>query len=95
MTATLVWEFPGDFEGLDPWYTEGWFTLIWGDADRLENGNTLITAGTRSPGEQSRIFEVTAEGRVVWEIRLPLKDGAGLGVYRAQGIPLPPLIERL
>lgn len=95
MTATLVWEFPGDSSELDPWYKDGWFTPIWGDADRLENGNTLITAGTRSPGEQSRIFEVTPEGRVVWEIKLPLKGGHGVGVYRAQRIPVPPLIARL
>jgi hypothetical protein len=94
MEATLVWEFPGDFPGLDPWYTEAWFTIIWGDADRLANGNTLITAGTRSPDQQSRIFEVTPDGKVVWELIFPLRNDAGIGVYRAERIT-PPLVERL
>jgi hypothetical protein len=65
MESSLVWEFPGDFEELDPWYTTKWFTKMWGDADRLDNGNVLVTAGTRDKNRQSRIFEVTRDGVVV------------------------------
>lgn len=43
-------------------------------ADRLPNGNTLIT-----PGQEGRIIEVSPDGRVVWEYVLPLH-----GQYRVQ-----------
>ena len=72
---------------MDPWYRNDWFTSHWGDADRLPNGNTLITAGTFD--DASRVFEVTADGQVVWEIVLPNN-----GVYRAQRLS-PPLVERI
>ena len=87
-TATLVWEFPGDFT-VDPWYRDNWYQLQWGDADRLPNGNVLITAGDRGPGTESRIFEVTKEdGEVVWEFRL----GPDLSIYRSDRIT-PPLVK--
>ncbi|HEU5073983.1 MAG TPA: aryl-sulfate sulfotransferase [Polyangiaceae bacterium] len=89
LTATLVWEWPGDFE-TDPWYKEELYVPFWGDADRLANGNVMITAGRRGTVEitpESRIIEVTKDtGEVVWELRLP-KDH---GVYRAERLyPLP------
>jgi hypothetical protein len=65
-TATLTWEFPGDFP-VDPWYRDTWYCPFWGDADRLPNGNYLITAGIRGPNSQSRVFEVTKDGQVVCE----------------------------
>ncbi|MBW2264138.1 MAG: aryl-sulfate sulfotransferase [Deltaproteobacteria bacterium] len=71
MTATQVWQYDGPPK---------WYTPIWGDADRLENGNTLITAGARDEGVQSRIFEVTPSGVVVWSVTLP----EYYGVYRAE-----------
>ena len=89
-TATLVWEFPGSFN-VDSWYRDTWYIPFWGDADRLENGNVLITAGVRGPSSQSRVFEVTKQdGQVVWEFRLP----ADYGVYRSERIA-PPLLRRL
>ncbi len=88
-TATLVWEWPGNFE-TDPWYKEQLYVPFWGDADRLANGNVLIAAGRRGTVEitpESRVIEVTKDtGEVVWELRLP-KDH---GVYRAERLyPLP------
>lgn len=88
-TATLVWEWPGDFP-VDPWYSTDLYVPFWGDADRLANGNVLIAAGRRGTVEitpESRIIEVTRDtGEVVWELRLP-KDH---GVYRAERLfPLP------
>jgi hypothetical protein len=54
------------------------------DANRLPNGNTLITCSTR-------IVEITADGKIVWQ--LALKDvtfsgveAAGLGFYKAERI---------
>jgi len=89
-TATLVWEFPGTFN-VDTWYKNTWYTPFWGDADRLANGNVLITAGARGTTTDSRIFEITkADGKVVWEFHL----GPDIGVYRSDRIT-PPLVHAL
>jgi hypothetical protein len=89
-TATLVWEFPGTFQ-VDSWYTTQFYLPFWGDADRLANGNVLVTAGRRGTMVRSRIFEVTkADGKVVWEFQLPLD----FGVYRSERIT-PPLVRAI
>ena len=88
MTAHIAWAFPGNFD-IPPWYTEDWHSDIWGDADRLDSGNVLITAGTRDKGGESRVFEVTWDGEVVWALRLPTPEGGIVGIYRAQRIPIP------
>jgi uncharacterized protein (UPF0248 family) len=58
------------------------------DADRLSNGNTLITGATR-------IVEITAAGEVVWQLvlhnahfRTP-RDRPARGFYKAQRIAAP------
>lgn len=84
MQATLTWEFPGEFD-VDPWYTDEWSTPIWGDADRLDNGNVLVTAGVRGAGTHTRIFEVSRAGEVVWGIEWPEDNGS----YRATRISPP------
>ena len=85
MTATIAWQYRGTPD-------HGWQTLYWGDADRLPNGNTLICAGTWAATARSRIFEVTAGGRRVWEIKLPhvKQSGLTIGAYNAQRLR-PPL----
>ncbi len=52
----IIWEF----------YQEGFFTLSQGYAQRLENGNTLITES-----ERGRAFEITNKGNLVWEYYHP------------------------
>ena len=90
-TATRVWEFPGDF-AVDDWYRNEWFCPYWGDADRLENGNILITAGVSGADAVTRIFEVKREsGEVVWEMTFPPDHGS----YRAERLSPPPLVEPL
>ena len=89
-TATLVWEFPGNFP-VDAWYTDTWYSPYWGDADRLENDNVLVTAAVKNGEVANRIFEVTREGEVVWEIISPIDVGS----YRAQRLSPPPLVQRL
>jgi hypothetical protein len=70
----IVWEYrmpdPSDF-----------YTLRHGSAQRLANGNTLIAYS-----EQARVFEVTAEGEIVWDFRSRRvdRDGAPIVVYRAR-----------
>lgn len=71
MSAVEVWQYDGP---------PGWYTPNWGDADRLENGNTLITAGARDGALLSRVFEVAPDGTVVWSVTLP----EYYGVYRAE-----------
>lgn len=88
MRATLDFEFPGGFE-VDSWYKESWSTPYWGDADRLANGNVLITIGYRSQSQATRILEVRPrDGQVVWEMRLPLNVGS----YQAERWSPPPLV---
>ena len=87
-TAELVWEFPGGFTDLDPWYTTYFYLPFWGDADRLDNDNVLITAGIRGPNSRSRVFEVSRDGVIVWEFQLPVDHG----VYRSERI-VPPLVH--
>jgi hypothetical protein len=57
----VVWSYAGT--AADPFYTRGA-----GAQQRLPNGNTLVTESL--PG---RIFEVTAEGDVVWEYLSPFR----------------------
>ena len=77
--ATLTWQFPGSFT-TDAWYKQTWSTPIWGDANRLANGNVLVTAGLKAG--PTRLFEVTRAGEVVWAIDWP----ANIGSYRGSRI---------
>ena len=66
-------------------YTNGrFYSSNISSAQRLPNGNTLITAG--APG---RMFEVTRDGAIVWEYMFPLFSGANASnaVYRAYRVP--------
>ena len=54
------------------------------DADRLPNGNTLITTA-------SRLVEITKEGEIVWELKLKLTEFQPsqmpkIGLYKAERI---------
>lgn len=85
VTLELVWSYtaPNQF-----------FSTNISGAQRLENGNTLITEG--APG---RVFEVTPEGRIVWEYMVPyFSEGprSSNSVYRAYRLPYDwiPQLER-
>ena len=61
------------------------FSPFISNAQRLPNGNTLITEGS-----DGRIFEVTAEHEIVWEYICPYKGTVGMPmnwVYRAYRVP--------
>jgi len=75
-TGEVVWQFAG-FEPES-------FPVR--DANRLPNGNTLITGSTK-------IVEVTPEGKIVWQITLKgvtfdREDSSGLGFYKAERIAI-------
>ena len=78
VTLALVWSYsaPGQF-----------FASNISGAQRLPNGNTLITEGT-----SGRVFEVTSDGTIVWEHVSPLfardpRPRPSNAVYRAYRLP--------
>jgi len=89
MTAEIVWEYPGALA------EDVWETTYWGDADRLENGNTLVTAA-REPNfsPTGRVFEVTEDGTKAWEMVMTAGGtDTAVGVYQADRIPV--LVQEL
>jgi hypothetical protein len=74
MTLKLVWSYT----------SPTFFATNISGAQRLANGNTLITEGP-----DGRLFEVTREGAIVWEYVFPLYAGARAtnSVYRAYRLP--------
>jgi hypothetical protein len=74
VTLELVWSYTNP----------RFFSTNISSAQRLPNGNTLVTAGAGG-----RMFEVTKEGAIVWEYMFPLFSGANASnaVYRAYRIP--------
>lgn len=74
-TGEIVWQ----YEGLP---RVSFFTHFTGGAQRLPNGNTLITEGMTG-----RLFEVTPANEVVWEFVSPFvapsQFGVANGVFRA------------
>ncbi|MFH1530055.1 MAG: aryl-sulfate sulfotransferase [Pseudomonadota bacterium] len=75
-TAQKVWEFRPDPDIYAP---------VWGDADRLPNGNTLVVFGLWNPQEHTHLIEVAPDADDLWHLRFPKR----WGVYRAQRIPEP------
>jgi hypothetical protein len=74
VTLALVWSYTGP----------RFFSTKISGAQRLVNGNTLITEGA-----SGRLMEVTKEGKIVWEYIYPVFTGAQStnGVYRGYRIP--------
>ena len=77
-TAEKVWEYRPDPDIYAP---------VWGDADRLPNGNTLMVFGLWDPNKHTHLIEVDPDADEVWHVRLPKR----WGIYRAQRIPDPPV----
>jgi len=77
MTAQVVWQFSP---------SPAIYAPIWGDADRLDNGDTLCVFGRRTDTFLSHIIEVDASAAEVWHLLLPPK----WGTYRAQRVNPPP-----
>ncbi|HEY5623161.1 MAG TPA: aryl-sulfate sulfotransferase [Gammaproteobacteria bacterium] len=67
---------------------QNFFTHIGGGAQRLPNGNTLITSES-----EGQLFEVTPEGELAWEYINPvmLDRGSGAVSYRELVIDAPPM----
>ncbi|MDT5000382.1 MAG: hypothetical protein QOK12_2487, partial [Mycobacterium sp.] len=70
-TEQIVWQYTAEDSGRPPWT---FFSSFVSNAQRLPNGNTLITEGMHG-----RIFQITPSGRVVWEYLTPYEDYAVAG----------------
>ncbi|MEJ6548240.1 aryl-sulfate sulfotransferase [Corynebacterium sp. USCH3] len=86
LTRQIVWQYTAEDSGRQPWE---FFSAFVSNAQRLPNGNTLVTEGMHG-----RIFQVTPTGRIVWEYVSPYSGPAAPGsstesflVYRAQHVP--------
>ena len=84
MTAEISFEF--DASELD----RKWFAPAFGDADYLENGNIFVTKGMVGLPENSSLFELTRDGRVVWELYTEQNDDFMIELYNAEKF-VPPL----
>ncbi|MFX1284657.1 MAG: aryl-sulfate sulfotransferase [Promethearchaeota archaeon] len=80
MNETWSWSAPTDY-----------FGEVWGDADRLPNGNRLGTFGV--PDHPAYITEVDPQDNIVWELALEQAKWDYLGIYNADRFFEAPLVE--
>ncbi len=84
-TLKVVWEYTGHMMGgegmMNMVSNTKFYSQLVSSAQRLPNGNTLITEGCCC-----RIFEVTADKEVVWEYYAPF-DFSNPFIYRAYRYP--------
>ena len=86
-TGKIVWEYAASPH-------EDFFTEARGGAQRLPNGNTLITESVRGRG-----FEVTRGGEIVWEYYVPKTAGREqrpviIRLYRYETDVVEPLLKK-
>jgi len=83
-TLEVVWEYSAAEAGFSvPTDSYKFYSPYISSAQRLQNGNTLITEGSNG-----RLFEVTADYELVWEYLSPYTDRRNTNfVYRAYRVP--------
>lgn len=85
-TLEIVWQYtPSEAGFVHPLDSNRFYSPFISSAQRLPNGNTLITEGS-----DGRIFEVTAEHEIVWEFISPYEGDENFKmnmVYRAYRAP--------
>ncbi|MFW9911300.1 MAG: aryl-sulfate sulfotransferase [Candidatus Thorarchaeota archaeon] len=87
MTARVSWVYSAPIT---------YYSSLWGDADRLPNGNRLGVFGTYSHPETTTgamLVEVDESGNIVWEMDFPPAIGVSYGVYRVERIQLTPSLS--
>lgn len=84
VTLEIVWQYTSAEAGFSvPTDSYKFYSPYISSAQRLPNGNTLITEGSNG-----RLFEVTAEHELVWEYVSPYTDGRNTNmVYRSYRVP--------
>ncbi len=79
----IVWQAqPKDLGHLQPFNADHFYSAYISGAQRLPNGNTLITEGS-----DGRLFEITEEYEVVWEYISPYTGDMIDIIYRAYRYP--------
>ncbi|MFX0122479.1 MAG: aryl-sulfate sulfotransferase [Candidatus Hodarchaeota archaeon] len=76
--------------------SEEYYSDIWGDADRLPNGNRLGAFGTQSHPNTDigpRLVEVNETGGIVWELNFPTTKEYLYGIYRMERFRFTPTIN--
>lgn len=83
-TLEIVWQYtPAEAGLIEPLDSSRFYSPFVSGAQRLSNGNTLITEGS-----DGRIFEVTKEHEIVWEFINPYKNKINMNmVYRSYRYP--------
>lgn len=71
-TGNIVWEYKAN--GYN-----SFFSFRQGAAQRLPNGNTLVTST-----QHGHLFEVTPDKEVVWEFVNPIANGKNIGIFSDQ-----------
>lgn len=79
MTATLVWQF-------FPQGDDTKHATFMGNAQRLENGNTLIGWGSSTLTDSIVLTEVNNQGDIVYRLKFPFQDRRS---YRSYRFPFP------
>ncbi|MFW9996982.1 MAG: aryl-sulfate sulfotransferase [Candidatus Odinarchaeota archaeon] len=79
MTANESWFWAAPVE---------YYSRLFGDADRLPNGNRL---GAFFPS--SRIVEVNESGQIVWEMNVPNTPSTSYSLYQAERFRLSPILS--
>jgi hypothetical protein len=84
VTLEIAWQYPSRESLMGPGFGGRLYSSFMCSAQRLLNGNTLITEGVTG-----RIIEVNTEGETVWEFVSPFPGRGGNpgGVYRAYRLP--------
>ena len=86
VTLEIVWQYgPAEAGFVVPLDASRFYSPFVSSAQRLPNGNTLVTEGS-----DGRIFEVTRDHQLVWEYLSPYRGTGGLAlnlVYRAYRYP--------
>ena len=79
----LVWQVqPKDLGHLQPFNADHFYSAYISSAQRLPNGNTLITEGS-----DGRLFEITKDYEIVWEYISPYIGDMIDIIYRAYRYP--------
>ncbi len=89
MIANVSWVWTGPHE---------YYSTVWGDADRLPNGNRLGTFGTSRKLDSDYgaiLVEVNEDGDIVWEMKIVNENDVIHGVYRMERFRSTPSISSL
>ncbi|MHA2021345.1 MAG: aryl-sulfate sulfotransferase, partial [Candidatus Thorarchaeota archaeon] len=78
------------------WIGGNEWSFLWGDADRLPNGNRLGTFGASShPGSDNgaQLIEVTENGDIAWRFNFKTNEVYRYGVYRMERFRYTPILD--